>query len=71
MVISNSLLYENRSISSNELFDKINKCKLPYFYKSEVVKYTNVGAVTCTIICGNKYKIKSNTSDDVVEVVLR
>lgn len=71
MVISNSLVYENRSSSACDLFDKINKCKLPYFYKSEVVKYTNVGAVTCTNICGNKYKIKSNTSDDVVEVVLR
>lgn len=71
MVVSNSLAYQNRSRSSDELFNKIGNCKSTYFYKSEVNKYTNIGAVTCTNIVGNKYKIKSNTSDDVVEVVLR
>ena len=71
MVVSNSLVYQNRSRSSDELFNKIGNCKSTYFYKSEVNKYINVGAVTCTNIIGNKYKIKSNTSDDVVEVMLR
>lgn len=71
MVVSNSLAYQNRSIDSIDLFDKLYRCKCSFFPKSEVERYVSIGAVTCTNIIGNKYKIKSNTSDDVVEVVLR
>lgn len=71
MVISNSLVYQNRSSSANELFDKINKFKGSFFPKTEVDRYVSMGAVTYTNIIGSLHEIKGNTDGRIVKVKLK
>lgn len=67
----NSLFYNNTKRLSDEIFRKITNCKLPYFYMSEVKRYVNLGAITCTKITGNRYLIESNVDSRSIEVILK
>ena len=72
MNLQQSLVIKSRSDESNQLFDKIRKSKnTSFFYMSEVLKYVQLGAVTCINIVGNKYRIKSNVSEEEVELILK
>ena len=56
---------------SDKLFNAINNTKSSFFYKSEVDRNVKLGAVTCTNVTGNRYKVKSNTDDRSVEIILK
>ena len=71
MVMSKSLIYQNRSSSANELFDEIDKCKSSFFPKAEVDRFVNMGAVTCTKIIGSLHEIKGNTDGKIFKVKLK
>ena len=71
MVMSNSLFYNNTKRLSDEIFRKITNCKLPYFYMSEINRYVNLGAITCTKITGTRYLIESNIDGRSIEINLK
>lgn len=71
MNMQQSMVIKSRINDCNNLFDKIRKNKSSFFYMDEVLKYVQLGAVTCKNIVGNKYRIKSNVSEKEVELILK